>query len=163
MRWLTADDVAGLIASEHPQVAATILGQVDPAVAAKALSTVSDVEQADLLYRIATLEPVDADALDDLARVLESRSTPTTPEATELGGTANVAAILNRGDKVLAERAMRALARVDKSIASQIDAQRVVFTDVIGLEDKQLGVVVQLGPMPPCWRVRSRVSIAQTV
>lgn len=141
--WLAPDDVAALVAEEHPQVAATILSRVDASAAARALADLPESEQADLLHRVATLAPVSNAALDDLALAIEARLAMTTEASTSCGGASAVAAILNRADRVSADRTLKSLARLDKGLAAKIDSERVVFADVLGLSAKDLGTVVR--------------------
>lgn len=141
--WLAPDDVAALVADEHPQVAAMILSRVDAGVAARALADLPEAESADLLHRVATLAPVGNAALDDLAAAIEARLATTTETRVECGGASAVAAILNRAERASADRTLKSLARLDKGLAARIDVERVVFADVLGLSDKDLGIVVR--------------------
>lgn len=141
--WLAPDDVAALVAEEHPQVAATILSRVDSGLAARALADLPDIEQADLLHRVATLAPVSNAALDDLACAIEARLAMTAETKVSVGGASAVAAILNRADRSSADRTLKSLARLDKGLATRIDNERVVFADVLGLSAKDLGTVVR--------------------
>ena len=55
LRWLDVDAISALLASEHPQVGALILSVLVPDVAARAIETLDEVLQADLVLRAAML------------------------------------------------------------------------------------------------------------
>ena len=141
--WLSARDVAELVTHEHPQLAAIVLGHVDPGVAAQALAELPDATASDLLHRLATLGAVGSDALDDLADILASMSVAPPRVEVETPGVSRVAGILNRSERARADRAFKALSKLDRTLAQAIDAERVVFADVVALADKDLGSVVR--------------------
>ena len=51
--WLDAGDIAALIEKEHPQIAAVLIANLDPGVAAQVLELLPDALQPDILHRIA--------------------------------------------------------------------------------------------------------------
>lgn len=143
LAWLPVAEICDLVAGEHPQVAAIILGRIDPAIAARALAALPDDEHADLLHRIATLAPVGRAALDALAVAVAARGCTPDETRVDIGGAARVAAILNRTGRPAADKTLKALARIDKVLAARIDDQRLTFADVVGFPDKDLGSVVR--------------------
>jgi len=68
LRWMDVDAISGLLASEHPQVGALILSVLVPDVAARAIETLDELLQADLVLRAAMLTSVPAAAIEDLVR-----------------------------------------------------------------------------------------------
>ena len=143
IRWLSADDVADLVSHEHPQVAAVAIGLVDPAVAANALARLDEGDRADLLLRVAAMQPLGDAALDELQLAVAARLSAPLAAPVALGGTGSVAAVLNRFDRLGADRTLKLLAKHNRALASAIDEQRVTFDDVIALTDKELGAVVR--------------------
>ncbi len=143
LAWLTGAQVADLVAAEHPQVAAIVLSRVEAATASQALALLGEDERADLLHRVALLEPVGRAALDALAEAVASLGVATEETRVEIGGAARVAAILNRSERPSADRTLKALSRLDKALAARIDDARVTFADVVALPDKDLGTVVR--------------------
>src|SRR3546814_10777259 len=72
LRWMDVEAISGLLASEHPQVGALILSVLVPDVAARAIETLDELLQADLVLRAAMLTSVPAAAIEDLESVLAS-------------------------------------------------------------------------------------------
>ena len=62
--WLEAPDIAAMVEKEHPQVAALLLANLDPAVAAKVLELLPDAIQPDILHRVARLGPITPEAIE---------------------------------------------------------------------------------------------------
>ena len=64
LRWMDAKTIAALIEQEHPQIAALVLAHLDPPIAADVLQLLPAELQADVIYRVAKLESVTADAIE---------------------------------------------------------------------------------------------------
>lgn len=144
LRWMDPRTVAGLIAQEHPQVAALVLSHLDPPIAADALQCLPSAMQSDVIYRIATLESVTAEALDDLERVLvrevaRSSSAPSTSR----GGATEAAKIMNNMRPGVDQRIIRGVAKVDKIVAQSIQDEMFVFEDLKDMDDKNLSVLLR--------------------
>src|SRR3546814_17601428 len=71
--WLEPGDVASIIEKEHPQVAALLIANLDPAVGAKVLELLPDVMQPDIMHRIARLGPITPEAVALLNALLAVR------------------------------------------------------------------------------------------
>jgi flagellar motor switch protein FliG len=142
LKWLSVDDLVALGATEHPQFTALLIAHVDPIVAAAVVGRMAEVDQADILYRVATLGAVSAQAFADADALLADHigSGKATRSDTN-AGVPVIAAILNHVPKALDQRMMRALAKLDKPLAQRIDDDRVVFDDLLALSDKDLGAV----------------------
>ena len=96
LRWMDAKTITALIENEHPQIAALVLAHLEPPAAADVLQLLSPDVQADVIHRVATLDTVTSEALDELERVLvrEVARTSSRP-ATARGGTSEAAKIMN--------------------------------------------------------------------
>src|SRR3954463_11564058 len=92
LRWMDAKTIVALIEHEHPQIVALVLAPRKPPMAADVLQLLPVELQSDFIYRVATLESVTAEALDELERVLvrEVARTSSTP-ATARGGASEAA------------------------------------------------------------------------
>src|SRR3546814_10308831 len=114
--WLEPGDVASIIEKEHPQVAALLIANLDPAVGAKVLELLPDVMQPDIMHRIARLGPITPEAVEMLNALLAVRpSTRQQPAGFVLGGTREVAKIMSSARKATGERVMPTLAKIDRT------------------------------------------------
>jgi flagellar motor switch protein FliG len=165
LKWMDAPTIARLIESEHPQIAALVLAHLEPPIAADVLQLLDEEMQPDLVYRVATLGPVAAEALEELELILlrgvgQSANVATTRR----GGAAEAAQIVNNTRKIAEARIIKGLAKLDKSLARQIEEEMFVFENLNDLDDKSLGalmrgvssdiLVVALKGAPPPLRLR---------
>jgi len=144
LRWMDVDAISGLLAQEHPQVGALILSVLVPDVAARAIETLDEILQADLVLRAAMLTSVPAAAIEDLESVLASANVDGQRVAKQaIGGPSDVAKIMKKMPKSLSERTIRALKKTDKVLAQAIEEEMFVFENLRDLDKKSLGSVLR--------------------
>jgi flagellar motor switch protein FliG len=144
LRWMDAKTIAALIENEHPQIAALVLAHLEPPAAADVLQLLPVDLQPDVIHRVATLESVTAEALDELERILvrEVARTASRP-ATARGGTSEAAKIMNNTRTGTDQRIIRTLAKVDKKLAQTIEEEMFIFDNLIDVDEKNLGMLMR--------------------
>src|SRR3546814_5327847 len=60
---MDARSIVATISGEHPQVIAAVLSHLDASLAAEVLQLLPEEIQADMMYRVATLDSIQPDAL----------------------------------------------------------------------------------------------------
>lgn len=142
--WLEAPDIAAMVEKEHPQVAALLLANCDPAVAAKVLELLPDALQPELMHRIARLGPISPEAIETLKTVVATR-TGTAKQAggLSLGGTKEAAKIMSSARKATEQRVMPKLAKIDRATAKEIEEAMFVFDNLLDMDDKNLGTLIR--------------------
>lgn len=144
LRWMDVDAISDLLAQEHPQVGALILSVLIPDVAARAIETLDEILQADLVLRAAMLTSVPAAAIEDLESVLASANVDGQRVAKQaIGGPSDVAKIMKKMPKSLSERTIRALKKTDKLLAQAIEEEMFIFENLRDLDKKSLGSVLR--------------------
>ncbi len=144
LRWMDVDAISGLLASEHPQVGALILSVLVPDVAARAIETLDEVLQADLVLRAAMLTSVPAAAIEDLESVLASANVDGQRVAKQtIGGPSEVAKIMKKMPKQLSERTLRSLKKHDRVLAQAIEEEMFIFENLRDLDKKSLSAVLR--------------------
>lgn len=144
LKWMDPRAIADLIEHEHPQMAALVLAHLDPPVAAEVLQLLDEQVQPDLVYRVATMGPVTAEALEDLeALLMKPRARPNSAPATRRGGASEAAKIVNNARTSAEQRIIRALAKLDKNLARTIEDEMFVFDNLMAVDDKGLGTLVR--------------------
>lgn len=142
--WLEPAEIAGLVKDEHPQIAAVLLVNLDPAVAAQVIEYLPDAIQPDVLHRIATLGPISPEALEMLRDVLSSRAgSSKAATAMPLGGAKEAAAIMNNARKATEQRVMPRVAKISKETARAIEEEMFVFDHLLALDDKSMGTLLR--------------------
>ena len=143
--WLDATDIAAMIEKEHPQIAAVLIVNLDPAIAAQVLELLPEGTQPEILHRIAKLGPITPDAMDLLRQILAKRTgTGRGPaQGMTLGGTRDAAKILSAARKSTEQRVMPKLFKIDREAAKQIEEAMFVFENLLELDDKNLGTLIR--------------------
>src|SRR3546814_14600491 len=80
--------------------------------------------QSDVIYRVATLGEVPSEALDELERILAEQATrPSSSPDPLRGGTSVAAKIMNNKRPRMDKRLIKAVAKVDKRLATTIEEE----------------------------------------
>ncbi len=132
------DQIAPFISNEHPQTIALILSQLDSAQAAGILAQLPERMQADVAYRVTTMENITPNVIKEIEESLEQSLRDI------LGGNQDVG-----GPKVAADMLNLTGSSVEKNVLEQMDAQdpkaaewvrnlMFVFEDIARLTDEDL-------------------------
>ncbi|WP_294389932.1 flagellar motor switch protein FliG [uncultured Sphingomonas sp.] len=144
LKWMDPRTIAALVENEHPQIVALVLAHLDPPIAADVLQLMPDEMQADLIQRVATLGPVTAEAIADLEELLLRPVAPAkSGGATKRGGTSEAAQIVNNTRKTAEQRIIKALQKLDKTLARSIEDEMFVFDNLMALDDKSMGTLLR--------------------
>ena len=136
--------LTNFIQSEHPQTISLILTQLVPTQAASVLADLPAELQAEVILRIATMERISPEVLQQLEEVLETQFESTaTRDLSESGGAKNVADILNIIDTLSERRIMGVLEGEDPELANEIKNLMFVFEDMILLDDRSIQKVLK--------------------
>jgi flagellar motor switch protein FliG len=142
--WLDAPEIAGMLEKEHPQIAAVLIANLDPAVGSQVLELLPDAAQPDILHRIAKLGPITPEAVETLRTMLANRSGASGQQAqVQLGGTRGAAKILQGARKATEQRVMPKLFKLDKETAKAIEDAMFVFDNLLDMDDKNLGTLIR--------------------
>jgi len=142
--WLDAGEIATLIEKEHPQIAAVLIANLDPGVAAQVLELLPETVQPEIVHRIAKLGPITPEAIETLKSVLAGRVGTTQNNAgMVLGGAREAARIMSSARKATEARVMPKLAKIDREVARAIEEAMFVFENLLELDDKNLGTLIR--------------------
>lgn len=145
LKWMEAPEIATVIEMEHPQIMAIVLAHLEPSAAAAVLQLLPVEAQEEVVYRVATLGPVSAEAIEDLEQLFAARGEQARPTGavTKRGGTSDAAAIMNNIRKDHEQRIIKALNRRDKVVAQSIEDEMFIFENLLELSDKDLGTLMR--------------------
>ncbi len=144
LQWMDADAIAAIIAPEHPQIAALVLSHLSPELAADVIAFLPEMDQEDVLFRVATMGPVSATALAELELILLQAQPGSKKGAiSKRGGTSDAAAIMNNLRKPGDARILKSLVKRDKAIARAVEDDMFIFDDLAALDDRTLGTVLR--------------------
>ncbi len=128
--------LASFLQNEHPQTVAVILAHLAPDQAAVILADMPPERQADIIRRVATLDPTMPEMLREAEGVLERKlSAASTKESSAAGGIPWVVDVLNRVDRSTERSIMGQLEEWDAELAQEISQRMFLFEDIVQLDD----------------------------
>lgn len=134
---LNADDIFDLVKDEHPQTISIILIHLDTAVASDVISKLPDEIKADVAMRIASLEKVNADMVEEInvafKEILKNKKTVL---ANVSGGVDRLAEMLNQADEISSELILNEIEEANAELAAEIKQKMFVFEDLILVDDR---------------------------
>jgi flagellar motor switch protein FliG len=132
------------IQNEHPQTISLILTQLSSQTAAAILSELPTELQADVAYRIATMEKISPDVIKELEGVLETQFADVGGRDLSVsGGTKIVAEILNLIEGSIEKSIMEGLETENAELASEIKNLMFVFEDLVSLDNRSIQRVLK--------------------
>lgn len=96
LQWVDTPQLASLIDQEHLQLQAVFLAFLPPDVAANVLSCLEESRRDEIIYRIARLDDVNRDVIDELDRIIERGVAVLSEHGSKLVGIKHAADIVNR-------------------------------------------------------------------
>ncbi|TFZ08345.1 flagellar motor switch protein FliG [Ramlibacter humi] len=144
LKWMDPGAIAELIRNEHPQIVATILVHLDRDHASGVLQSFEERLRNDVMYRIATLDGIQPNALKELNDVLSKvlaggdrvRKAP-------LGGAKTAAEIMNFLGTTAEGSILESIRSNDADLAQKIEDQMFTFSDLLKLDNKSLQRVLR--------------------
>jgi len=132
------------VQKEHPQTIALLLAHMDPANAAPIISALPQELQVDVATRIATMESISPETLNQVEEVLVGQvKSLFGGDVSEVGGVKAVAEILNSVDRGAEKNILGNLERENPELATEIKNLMFVFEDVLLLDDRSMQRVLK--------------------
>lgn len=144
LKWMEPRAIAELIRNEHPQIIAIVLSYLDPDQSAEVLKNLPERVRPDVMLRIATLDSIPANALNELNDILERQFTGgQTQKASAVGGLKAAANILNFVDTALEQQILGSIGDVDNELSGKIQDLMFVFDDIGEMDDRSIQAVLR--------------------
>ncbi|MDH5631283.1 MAG: flagellar motor switch protein FliG, partial [Gammaproteobacteria bacterium] len=144
LKWMDARSVADVIRFEHPQIQSIVLSYLDPDQSAEVLRTLPENTRVDLALRIAALEAIQPDALQELNDIMERQFTGSgTSQSHKIGGIKKVADIMNFMDGANETLIMGSIKESDQDLAQQIEDMMFVFDNLIDVDDRGIQALLR--------------------
>ncbi|SFN35454.1 flagellar motor switch protein FliG [Izhakiella capsodis] len=96
LQWVAPPQLAAMINQEHLQLQAVFLAFLPPEVAADVLNQLDEATQEELLFRIARLDDVNRDVVNELDRLIERGLAVISEHGSKVSGIRQAADIVNR-------------------------------------------------------------------
>lgn len=145
LRWMDAPSIASLLRAEHPQIVASVLVHLDSNQASAVLMLLPEDVRGEIIMRISTLVDIQPAAMNELNEVLAGLfSSPTSSAGgNTMGGTKTAAEILNYMGSGAEQKVISWIQEQDNDLAEKISDQMFVFSDLMGLDDKAIQLVLR--------------------
>lgn len=130
---------------EHPQTIALILAHLDSQQAAEILDNLSPELQPEIVKRMATLQSVPQEFIDDMTKVLESEIVSGGRISGEqyFVGINMAAELLNQMNRMAESSILEAIDNDNPELANEIRNLMFTFDDVLKLDDKSMREILQ--------------------
>lgn len=144
LKWMDPRSIADLIRLEHPQIIAIILSYLDSDQAAETLGYLSPRLRPDVLMRVAVLEGVQPDALQELDMIMEKQlSGNSGAQSAAMGGIQTAANILNFMEGSISAELIDSVVEADDDIGQQIQDKMFVFDNLIDVDDRGIQALMK--------------------
>ena len=144
LKWMDPRAVADLVRNEHPQICAIVLSHLDPDQAAEALKFLPERVRADVLLRIATLDGIPPNALNELNEIMERQFAGNQNlKSSNIGGVKVAANILNFLESGQDHSILNTITKVDPELSQRIQDLMFVFDDLVELDDRELQTLLR--------------------
>jgi len=137
LKWMDPRSIADLVRLEHPQIIAIVLSYLDSDQAAETLSFLSPRLRPDVLMRVAVLEGVQPDALQELDSIMEKQlSGNSGSQSATMGGIQTAANILNFMEGSASGELIDAVVEADEDVGQKIQDKMFVFANLLDVDDR---------------------------
>jgi len=144
LKWMDPRAIADIIRNEHPQIIAIVLSHVDHDHAAEALKFLPERTRADVLLRIATLDGIPPNALNELNDIMERQFAGNQSiKSSNIGGVKVAASILNFMDAGTDQSTLEHIKKIDAPLGDQIQDLMFVFDNLVDLDDRDVQLVLR--------------------
>ena len=140
---VSAEQLAPFISHEHPQTIALILSQLDSDQAAGILAQLPELMQAEVAYRIATMENITPHILKQIEESLEANLRDILGGNQDVGGPKVVADILNLTGGSVEKMVLDKMDAQDPQVAETVRNMMFIFDDIHKLTDREVQTVLR--------------------
>jgi len=140
--------LASVMETEHPQLVAAILSQLDNEKAARVLEALPEATRPAILERLGTMSEVPASLLEDVANALSAELPVTASGAVmEVNGVARSAALVRRLGRETGEALLGTIEEGNSELASEIRKAMYTFEDLNALDARALRSLLESVPV----------------
>lgn len=137
LRWADVKTISQMVKIEHPQTVAVILAHLESDQAGQVLATLPETMRGDVALRLATMEDVQPDILEELSQSLQETLLANKGLGSHsIGGAEMMADILAYMDKANEGGILASIAEKSQPLADTIRAFMFVFDDMVKVNDR---------------------------
>ncbi len=136
--------LANFLRGEHPQTTALILAHLEPKKFGETLKLIPESMHTDLLLRVASLESVSPEIIDEIDEVLRNEIQKIgNISSSKVGGIEPIVEMLNLMDKSTEESILDKLEERDPELTESIRKLMFVFEDIARIDDRGIQTLLR--------------------
>ncbi|MFT6028537.1 MAG: flagellar motor switch protein FliG [Oleiphilaceae bacterium] len=144
LKWMDGRAVAELIRYEHPQIQAIVLSYLESDQAAEVLGVLDEKVRLDVIMRVASLQTIQPQALQELNDILEKQfSGNSSTKTSKIGGVKCAADIMNFIDTSIEAELMGSIKEIDADLGADIEDLMFVFDNLKDVDDKGIQTLLR--------------------
>jgi flagellar motor switch protein FliG len=144
LKWMDSRSIADMIRNEHPQIQAIVIAYLDADQSAQILSFFPEKVRLDIMMRVASLDTVQPQALQELNDILEKQFSGNSSSQTKaMGGYKVAAEIMNNLDGSIEAELMESIKEVDEDMGNQIQDLMFVFDNLKEVDDRGIQTLLR--------------------
>ncbi|QOY63958.1 flagellar motor switch protein FliG [Lysobacter sp. H21R4] len=144
LKWMEPRAISELVRNEHPQIIAIVMAHLDEDQAAEVLKCLTARVRAEVLLRLATLDGIPPNALNELNDVMARQFAGSQNiKSSSIGGVRVAANILNFMDSGQDETILENIGQIDEALSVQIRELMFVFDNLVDLDDRTIQTVLR--------------------
>ncbi|HHM23518.1 MAG TPA: flagellar motor switch protein FliG [Bacteroidetes bacterium] len=144
LKSVSVEQIVNFLQKEHPQTIAVVLAHMDSQKAAKIFEELPNELQVDVAYRIARLDQISPDLVEEVEDYLESHFRGQFNKTFgDVDGERVVADLLNMVGKITEKSVMEGLAKIDHDLATEIKNLMFTFDDLILVDDRSIQKILK--------------------
>ena len=144
LRNTPAEQISVFLRQESLQTIALVVANLHTGLAAQVLCQLPDEQQAEVAWRIATMNETRPEILQRIEAVMRQKlSAVESSEYAAAGGVKSLAEILNHSDRPTERNVLDQLAEEDAALAEEIRMLLFTFEDVAGLDDRSIQLILK--------------------
>jgi len=144
LKWMDARSISDMIRNEHPQIQAIVIAYLDADQSAQILSFFPEKVRLDIMMRVASLDTVQPQALQELNDILEKQFSGNASSQTKaMGGYKVAAEIMNNLDGSVEAELMESIKEIDEDMGNQIQDLMFVFDNLKEVDDRGIQTLLR--------------------
>jgi len=144
LQFMEPKTIAGTIMNEHPQTISLIMAHLsDIEQTAMVLRELPENIQADVVYRMASLETITPGVLSEINDVLSEEMKNASNLGTKVGGVASVVELLNTLDKASETRILATIEEASIEMAEEIRELMFTFDDIQNVVEQDMPKLIK--------------------
>lgn len=137
LKWVDVKTLTQMLKVEHAQTVAVVLAHLESEQASQVLAALPNDMRGDVALRLATMEEVPPDVLEELSETLQETLVAGKEMGSHsVGGAEVIANILMRMDKTNEGGIMTRISETSQTLADNIRALMFVFDDLVKVDDR---------------------------